>query len=186
MSKLKELLKASMCNVIAIREAATSAHADDITNPDEATAAVNAAIIDALELPVATRSAAQVELAKACAEACEVARWHLNPGAPVTNRNRAGANGTTLQDTSERLELAMRACGETGEISMSMMCRKGRGDRHVKAKHTPKQWHEAVAMLQAAAMSAAARIELENQVRLRQEAERANQSAEPQAHSRAA
>ena len=156
-SKLKELLAAAMCNVQAIQAAAKECNADAIGNADEATAAVNRTIIDSLELPKAERTAAQVELAKACAEAMEVARYYMDPTAPVTNRNRAGANGTSLQSARTRLAAAISGAGESIELSMAMVCPSGKRIAYGKAKSTPRPWHDAAGMLDAAARAVQAR-----------------------------
>lgn len=150
MSKLKELLKAAMCNVSAIQTAAEAINADTIGDADEATAAVNAAIIDALEIPKVERTAAQVELAKAAAEAMEVVRFHLLPDAAVTNRNRAGANGVTLDQAHRRLLKAIDAAGENVDPSAACFCPAGKRIAYGKAKATPKPWHDAIQGIMAA------------------------------------
>lgn len=156
-NKLKELLKATMCNVAAIKVAAAESGADSIGDADEATAAVNRAIIDNLELPKVERSAAQVELAKACAEAQEVAKYHMDPLAPITNRNRAGANGTTIEAARWRLEKAAKAAGVSLDLEGTMLCPEGKRYAYTKAKATPKAWHDAKWALDAATQAIAMR-----------------------------
>jgi hypothetical protein len=156
--KLRTQLAQIMCDTVSIKAAGESLGTEVPDAPEAFTAAINAAMLDAIEVDSPKRSAAQVELAKAAAEAVEVARWHLDPGAPVTNRNRSGANGRTLAAAWARLEAAAKAAGESLDLTDAMVCQQGKRTAFTKAKAMPKPWQDAAQMLAAADRAVANRV----------------------------
>jgi hypothetical protein len=154
MSKLKDLLKAAMTNAEAVRTALAEpalAKAAEGQDTDQAICLVNEAIIDALELPKAERSAAQVALAKASDRACQVALHILgvHAGEAPTKLTHAGAKGLSLESAASDLQRAAIAAGET--LDMPDLCRSVEGRAGWKVpKRSPKPWQRAQALIEAA------------------------------------
>lgn len=155
-------LKAALCSPqqIATQVAAIPAETIEALESDDAIAVINAAILKACEEPEAPKDPSKVALLAACAVAVEVAKFHLDPTAPVTNRNRAGANGVGLSQAQQELEKCMRNAGVTDDLDPKMLCNTGRKVAYTKAKATPKPWHDAMAMLNMAVQARVTKYKL--------------------------